>query len=86
MSLLIPGAAQKPKEDLSPSPGDFLTQGLKPHLMYCRQILYCWATRKPLIPVENLSKKKINKLKCNTNIMKYYKSLKQYKIDWSIVY
>ena len=30
--------------------------------------------------------KKKNKLKCNTNIMKYYKSLKQYKIDWSIVY
>ena len=31
-----------------PSPGIFLTQELNlclPHLLHCRQILYCWATR-----------------------------------------
>ena len=39
MSLLIPGAAQKPKEDLSPSPGDFLTQGLNLGLLHGRWTL-----------------------------------------------
>jgi len=39
MSLLIPGAAQKSKEDLSPSPGDFLAQGLNLGLLHGRQTL-----------------------------------------------
>ena len=28
--------------------GIFLTQGSNPHLLHCRQILYCWATRETL--------------------------------------
>ena len=29
--------------------GIFPTQGLNSHLLHCRQILYCWATREALI-------------------------------------
>ena len=34
-----------------PPPGNLPNLGIKPgllHLLHCRQILYCWATRKPL--------------------------------------